>query len=331
MAILITGGAGYVGSHAVRALLDRGVQVVVLDDLSTGYRQAVDPRADFYEGQIQDKDLLGRIFSKHPIEGVMHFAAKSLVGESVTLPLKYYEHNVHGTQALLEAMLAAGIRRLVFSSTAAVYGEPQYTPIDENHPTQPISPYGASKLTMEQMMSWSDAAHGLCYVALRYFNVAGAHSSGQIGESHRPETHIIPIILQVPLGQRDQMTLFGDDYSTPDGTCIRDYIHIEDLIDAHILALDYLTAGGESQVFNLGTESGFSNQAVVAAARTVTGHPIPVAIGARRAGDPAVLIAASAKAKAILGWSPQHTRLETIIASAWNFQKQYPEGYLNEG
>ncbi len=327
MAILITGGAGYVGSHAVRALLDRGETVVVLDDLSTGYEAAIDSRAKFYCGAIQNRDLLKRIFTEQKIEGVLHFAAKSLVGESVQVPLKYYEHNVHGTQVLLECMIEHDITALVFSSTAAVYGEPRYTPIDEAHPTEPISPYGASKRTMEQMMHWAAKAHGLKFVALRYFNVAGAHYSGTIGEAHNPETHIIPIVLQVPLGQRDQMTLFGSDYNTADGTCVRDYIHIEDLIDAHILALNYLKSGGESDVFNLGTETGFSNCEVVAAARVVTGHEIPVTMGERRLGDPAVLVASSGKARKMLGWHPKRTALNEIIASAWAFQKAHPNGY----
>lgn len=331
MAILITGGAGYVGSHAVRMLLDEGMPVVVLDDLSTGYLEAVDKRAVFYQGALQDRSLLQRIFNEQQIEGVMHFAAKSLVGESVTLPLKYYEHNVHGTQILLEEMIAADVKRLVFSSTAAVYGEPKYTPIDEAHPTDPISPYGASKLAMEQMMHWCDRAHGLRYVALRYFNVAGAHGSGLIGEAHNPETHIIPIILQVPAGQRACMTLFGDDYPTPDGTCIRDYIHIEDLIKAHSLAMAYLLDGNSSNVFNLGTQTGFSNQEVVAAARAVTGHPIEVEIGSRRPGDPAVLVASSERATKILGWEPQYNDLNKIVESAWQFKQLRPSGYTIEG
>lgn len=322
MAILITGGAGYVGSHAVRALIEGGTEVVVLDDLSTGNQEAVDSRAVFYRGQIQDSALLSEILSTHAIDGVIHFAAKSLVGESVKVPLLYYEHNVHGTQVLLESMEQHGVRRMVFSSSAAVYGEPRYTPIDEEHPTEPISPYGATKHTMEEMMHWADKAYGLKYVALRYFNVAGAHHSGEIGEAHRPETHIIPIVLQVPLGQRQEMTLFGDDYPTSDGTCIRDYIHIEDLIDAHVLALSYLERGGASDVFNLGTETGFSNQDVVVAARLVTAHAIPVVIGERREGDPAVLVASSQKARSVLGWDPKRTSLEAIIASAWGFQSK---------
>lgn len=315
------------GSHAVRALLDAGKHVVVLDDLSTGYRQAIDNRATFCEGSLQNKALIAQILEDYNIEAVLHFAAKSLVGESIQEPLKYYEHNVHGTQVLLEAMQQKQVQKLVFSSTAAVYGEPQYTPIDESHPTSPISPYGASKLTMEQMMAWCDQAHGLKYVALRYFNVAGAHHTGEIGEAHNPETHIIPIVLQVPSGQRSEMHIFGGDYPTPDGTCIRDYIHIEDLIDAHIRALTYLFEDGESQVFNLGTAEGFSNQAVVQVAREVTGHPIPTEIGPRRPGDPAVLIASSDKAKRILGWEPKYTDLKAIVASAWRFKQGHLKGY----
>jgi UDP-glucose 4-epimerase len=330
MTILVTGGAGYIGSHATAALLDRGFNVVVLDDLSTGYRQAVDARATFYQGQIQDVSLLDKIFSEQTIEGVIHFAAKSLVGESMTKPLFYYHHNVYGTQVLLERMLAHDVKTMVFSSTAAVYGEPQYTPIDESHPAAPISPYGASKLTMESMMHWADRAHDLRYIALRYFNVAGAHHSGELGEAHNPETHLIPMVLQVPLGHRESLSLFGDDYPTPDGTCIRDYIHIDDLIEAHILALLALKEGTPSQVINLGTGHGASNLEILKSAEAVTNQSIAYVIAPRRLGDPAVLIASNERARDVLGWTPKSSTLDKIISSAWKFHSTHPMGYVSK-
>lgn len=323
----MTGGAGYIGSHAVRKLIDEGHGVVVVDNLSTGYRSAIHEDAIFYQGDLQDANFLNQVFEKEKLDGVLHFAAKSLVGESMLEPLMYFDNNVYGTQVLLETMCRHDVKRIVFSSTAAVYGEPDYVPIDENHPTRPINPYGASKLTMENMMSWTALAHGLKYVSLRYFNVAGAHGSGEIGEAHQPETHLIPIVLQVPLGKREQMSIFGEDYDTADGTCVRDYIHIDDLIRAHILALEKLREGMDSEIINLGSGNGFSNRQIVEAARKVTTHAIPVKMDSRRAGDPATLIASNQKAKEVLGWTPLKDDIELIIKSAWNFHQKNPNGF----
>lgn len=327
MKLLVTGGAGYIGSHAVRALIDRGHDVVILDNLSTGYELAIDSRATFYKGDLQNKVLLESLMTVEKIEGVIHFAAKSLVGESMVKPLLYFDNNVYGTQVLLEVMQACGVDKIVFSSTAAVYGEPVAIPIVETHPTNPISPYGASKLTMENMMHWSDKAFGLRYVSLRYFNVAGAHASGEIGECHNPETHLIPIVLQVPLGKRDVMTVFGNDYDTADGTCIRDYIHIDDLVRAHVMAMEKLQDGMTSQIINLGSGDGFSNLQIIDAARAITQHAIPVQFSARREGDPGTLIASNAKAKEVLGWEPLKNDLNLIIGSAWHFHQKKPNGF----
>ena len=327
MAILVLGGAGYIGSHTVYELIEAGRDVVVADNLLTGFRAAVHPRARFYQLDIRDRAALDVLFQAEPIEGVIHFAASSQVGESMTAPLKYYDNNLYGTMVLLSAMVAHGVDKIVFSSTAATYGEPERVPILETDQTCPTNCYGQTKLSMEQMMSWVSRAHGLRYVALRYFNACGAHPSGLIGEAHNPETHLIPIILQVPNGQRDQVSIFGDDYPTPDGTCIRDYIHVTDLAQAHILALDYLLSGGENNVFNLGNGVGFSVKEVVDVARKVTGHPIPQVISPRRPGDPAQLVASSEKAKTVLGWKPQYADLETIVASAWAWHKNHPNGF----
>ena len=261
------------------------------------------------------------------MEGVIHFAASSQVGESMADPLKYYDNNLCGTTALLEVMVAHGVDKIVFSSTAAAYGEPERVPILEDDPTNPTNCYGETKLAMERMMGWVSRAHGLRYVALRYFNACGAHPGGAIGEAHSPETHLIPLILQVPNGQRDSIAVFGDDYPTRDGTCVRDYIHVTDLAQAHILALDYLLRGGENEVFNLGNGVGFTVSEVVEAARRVTGHPIPVKISPRRAGDPAQLVASSEKARAVLGWRPELDCLDTIISTAWAWYKRHPGGY----
>lgn len=327
MSILVTGGAGYIGSHAVSGLIDKGYEVIIIDNLETGFKEAVHKGAKFYEGDIRDRKFLDDTFSQENIEGVMHFAANSLVGESMENPLKYFDNNVHGTQVLLEQMVKHAIQNIVFSSTAATYGEPEYTPIDEQHPTNPINAYGEAKRMMEKVIDWTSKAHDLEYVSLRYFNVAGAHPSGDIGESHNPETHLIPIILQVPLSKRDKLSVFGDDYATKDGTCIRDYIHIEDLISAHILSLEYLLKGGKSDIFNLGSGDGYSIYEMLDAARTATGEDIPYEIVGRRVGDPAVLIASNNKAKDILGWSPKHTEVVDIIESAWRFHQKYPEGF----
>lgn len=327
MSVLVTGGAGYIGSHTVWELIEAGQDVVVADNLSTGFRAAVHPKARFYALDIRDRAALDGLFEAEHIDGVIHFAASSQVGESMADPLKYYDNNLHGTMVLLSAMAAHGVGRLVFSSTAAVYGEPERVPILETDRTVPTNTYGETKLSMERMMSWVSRAHGLSYVALRYFNACGAHPSGAIGEAHDPETHLIPIILQVPGGKREKLTIYGDDYSTPDGTCVRDYIHVTDLAQAHILALQYLMAGGANNVFNLGNGAGFSNQEVVAAARRVTGHPIPAVIGPRRAGDPSRLVASSEKARSVLGWEPRFADLETIIATAWAWHRSHPQGY----
>lgn len=327
MAILVLGGAGYIGSHTVYELIDTGRDVVVADNLLTGFRAAVHPKARFYQLDIRDRAALDVLFQAEHIDGVIHFAASSQVGESMSNPLKYYDNNLYGTMVLLQSMVAHGVDKIVFSSTAATYGEPERVPILESDRTEPTNCYGETKLSMEKMMKWVSHAHGLRFVALRYFNACGAHRSGKIGEAHNPETHLIPLILQVPNGQREKIMVFGDDYATPDGTCIRDYIHVTDLAQAHILALDYLLKGGENNVFNLGNGVGFSVREVVDCARKVTGHPIPEEMAPRRAGDPAQLIASSEKAMKVLGWKPQYNDLETIIATAWEWHRTHPHGF----
>lgn len=327
MKILVTGGAGYIGSHAVYGLIDKGYEVIVVDNLETGYKEAVHPEAVFYEGDIRDATFLDNVFEHEKIEGVIHFAANSLVGESMEKPLKYFDNNVHGTQRLLEAMIRHHVQNIVFSSTAATYGEPDEVPITEAHKTEPINAYGETKRVMEKLIEWASRAESINYVSLRYFNVAGAHSSGAIGESHNPETHLIPIILQVPLGRRDHLSIYGNDYPTADGTCIRDYIHIEDLIEAHILAMEKLIHGGESGIYNLGTGTGYSINQMLEAARKVTGHEIPAKVTERRAGDPAVLVASNNAAKEALGWVPKWTNIEDIIESAWKFYEKRPYGF----
>ncbi len=327
MTILVLGGAGYIGSHTVYALEENGEDVVIADNLETGYIEAVHPKARFYKGDIRNADFLNALFSKEKIDAVIHFAANSLVGESMTNPLKYYDNNLYGTMVLLKSMVKNGVDKIVFSSTAAVYGEPESIPILESARKNPTNTYGETKLAMERMMKWTSNAHGLHFVSLRYFNACGAHKSGKIGEAHNPETHLIPLILQVPNGKRARINIFGDDYDTPDGTCIRDYIHVTDLAAAHILAVEYLQKGGENNIFNLGNGVGFSVKEVVETARKVTGHSIPSVISPRRAGDPAKLVASSEKAKQILGWNPAYSNLEDIIASAWNWHKNYPDGF----
>ncbi len=327
MAILVLGGAGYIGSHTVYELIDAGKEVIVADNLQTGFRAAVHPKAKFYKLDIRDKSALDILFQAEKIDGVIHFAASSQVGESMNDPLKYYDNNLYGTMVLLKSMVEHGIDKIVFSSTAATYGEPEKVPILESDRTNPTNCYGQTKLAMEQMMSWTERAHGLKYVALRYFNACGARLQGEIGEAHSPETHLIPIILQVPIKKRTSVSIFGDDYPTKDGTCIRDYIHVTDLAQAHILALDYLMAGGRSDVFNLGNGVGFTVKEVIDVARKVTGDDINVEIAPRRAGDPAMLIASSQKAVSILGWKPKFDSLETIVSSAWNWHRNHPNGY----
>ena len=329
MKVLVLGGAGYIGSHTVKALCEENIDVVVADNLVTGHIEAVDSRAKFYKGDIRDINFLDDLFSKEKIDAVIHFAAYSLVGESVTDPLKYYDNNLCGTKVLLESMVKNNVDKIVFSSTAATYGEPENIPILESDRTEPTNPYGETKLSMEKMFKWTANAHGLRFVSLRYFNACGADESGKIGEAHNPETHLIPIILQVPNGQRELVSIFGNDYPTKDGTCIRDYIHVTDLAQAHILAVKYLMNGGNSDIFNLGNGVGFSVREVIETARKVTGHPIPVKDVERRAGDPAQLIASSEKAKKVLGWKPEHDSLEEIIASAWNWHKNHPNGYTH--
>jgi UDP-glucose 4-epimerase len=330
VSILVTGGAGYIGSHAVYQLIDKGYEVVVVDNLQTGHKQAVHPKAAFYQGDIRDKTFLSSVFAQEKIEGVIHFAANSIVGESMTSPIQYFDNNVYGTQVLLEVMNQCNVRYIVFSSTAATYGEPEQVPITEDMPTNPTNVYGETKLTMEKLMKWCDIAYGIKYISLRYFNVAGARANGMIGEDHATETHLIPLVLQVPLGKREFITVFGEDYNTKDGTCIRDYIHVEDLIEAHILAMNYVIKQGESNIFNLGSSQGFSVKEIIEAARVVTKHSIPLKMGGRRAGDPSTLIASSEKAKKILGWQPKRTLIQEIIADAWNWHQNHPVGYHDE-
>lgn len=327
MSILVVGGAGYIGSHCTKTLVKKGYKVVVIDNLSTGYQKAIDPKACFYRGDIRDYAFLEDVFKKETIDGVIFLASNSLVGESVTDPLKYYNNNVGGAEVLLRAMVAHHVKKIVFSSTAAVYGEPKALPISEESMTQPTNPYGETKLAIEKMLGWVDRAFAVKYIALRYFNVAGADQSGDIGEAHDPETHLIPLVLQVPLGQRQFIAIFGDDYPTKDGTCIRDYIHMEDLVDAHVLALEKLLAGSASDVFNLGSETGYSVKEIIQEVEQVTGVKIPFEIHKRRAGDPAILVASNQKAKAVLKWNPQHQGVASIIQSAWKFHQKHPQGF----
>jgi UDP-glucose 4-epimerase len=316
--ILVTGGAGYIGGTVAAILMARGHAVTVYDNLSHAARAAVPAGADFVEGDVADRPKLERVLASG-FDGVMHFAAFIEAGESMTKPEIYFRNNSMGTLGLLDAMLATGVKRLVFSSTAAVYGEPESTPIAEDAPLRPTNAYGESKLLVEKILTWMYRVHGLAYASLRYFNVAGA--AGGRGEAHEPESHIIPLILDVALGRRSQIKIYGDDYPTPDGTCIRDYIHIEDLAEAHLLALEAL-ADGRQRIYNLGNGSGFSVREVIDAARRVTGHPIPVEVVARRPGDPAVLIASSGKIALELGWKQKHTGLDSIVASAWEWQQK---------
>ncbi|OHE40354.1 MAG: UDP-glucose 4-epimerase GalE [Tenericutes bacterium GWF2_57_13] len=326
MNVLVLGGAGYIGSHFVKTAVARGLSVTVVDNLQTGHPAAVDAKAVFRKGDIRNRAFLADVFTATAFDAVIHFAANSLVGVSMKDPVGYFDNNVHGTIAVLQAMEQFGVKKIVFSSSAAVYGSHKEMPITEDYPTVPTNPYGESKLMMEKMMKWADLAYGLKYVSLRYFNVAGASSDHTIGEDHRPETHLIPIVLQVPLQKRPNIVVFGRDYATPDGTCVRDYIHIEDLVDAHLRALDYLMNGGSSDVFNLGSNQGYSNLDVVSAARKVTGDPIMLEFGDRRPGDPDILVASNEKALAVLGWKPKRG-LEEMIGSAWDFHRRHPEGY----
>ena len=331
MKILVLGGAGYIGSHTVYELTDAGEDVVIIDNLETGYKEAVHPKAKFYQGDLRDRAFVDSVLDQETgIDAVIHFAANSLVGESMTNPLKYYDNNLCGTKTMLESMVAHGIDKIVFSSTAATYGEPEKTPILETDRTGPTNTYGETKLSMEKMFKWVGKAHGLRFVSLRYFNACGAHKSGEIGEAHNPETHLIPLILQVPNGKREAISIFGTDYPTKDGTCVRDYIHVTDLAQAHILAVKYLMEGNESDIFNLGNGIGFTVKEVIETAKEVTQKPIKAVEEGRRAGDPAVLIASSEKAKKVLGWKPEHADLHEIIESAWKWHSTHPEGYQSK-
>ncbi|MEK6797205.1 MAG: UDP-glucose 4-epimerase GalE [Spirochaetota bacterium] len=326
MAILVAGGAGYIGSHTVQELLDAGKDVVIIDSLEYGHKKAMLANK-FYQGSIADAALLKRVFSENSIDAVMHFCAYIEVGESVTNPQKYYKNNIIGGLTLLEAMLAANVKKFVFSSTAAVFGQPETVPITENERTAPTNPYGETKLAFERILKWYGEAYGLNAVVLRYFNACGAHEKGHIGEDHTPESHLIPLILQVPLGKRPSIKIFGDDYPTKDGSCVRDYVHVSDLASAHVLAVNHLLSGGENRTYNLGNGVGFSVKEVIAIAREVTGHAIPAETVARRAGDPATLVAGSDKVKKEFGWKPRFHDLKTIIGSAWNWHKNNPKGY----
>jgi UDP-glucose 4-epimerase len=319
--ILVVGGAGYIGSHMVLDLLRSGYPVVTLDNLSRGHRELI-PGGDFIEGDLGSPADLDAVFRRYPVTAVMHFAACSLVGESVEKPLAYYRNNVANTVTLLEAMHRYGIRQFLFSSTAAVYGEPQKIPIRETHPCAPTNPYGSTKLVVERLLQDVGRATGMTYSILRYFNAAGADASATIGERHRPETHLIPLVLQVASGERESITVFGTDYPTPDGTCVRDYIHVSDLTRAHLLALEALLDGGENTIYNLGNSTGYSVNQVIDVARKITGHAIPVQFSERRPGDPAVLIADSGHIRKALGWKPGYERLEDIIRSAWAWQRK---------
>lgn len=329
MGVLVLGGAGYIGSHMVDRLVETTDEtVVVVDNLVTGHRSAVHPDAKFYEGDLADKDFMRQVFQEHPeVDAVIHFAAFSLVAESMTDPLKYFDNNTVGMVKLLEVMHECGVKNIVFSSTAATYGIPEELPIKETTPQRPINPYGESKLMMETIMKWADQAYGIKFVPLRYFNVAGDKPDGSIGEDHRPETHLLPIVLQVALGQREKISIFGSDYDTKDGTNVRDYVHPFDLADAHLLAVKYLREGNESTAFNLGSSTGFSNLEIVEAARRVTGKEIPLEMADRRPGDPDSLIAESSKARQVLGWKPQFDNIEKIIETAWAWHSSHPQGY----
>ncbi|QPJ84517.1 UDP-glucose 4-epimerase GalE [Sarcina sp. JB2] len=326
MAILVCGGAGYIGSHMVAELLAQNKEVIILDNFEKGHEDAI-LGGKIYKGDLRDKNILDKIFTENHVEAIIDFAAYSLVGESMVEPLKYFNNNVSGTISLLEAMKKYGVKYIVFSSTAATYGEPENTPILENDKTIPTNAYGESKLLVEKILKWCDTCYGIKFTVLRYFNAAGAHINGKIGEDHSPETHLIPLILQVALNKRDEIMIFGDDYKTKDGTCVRDYIHVSDLASAHLLALNRLIDGGESRIYNLGNGTGFTVKEVIEVARKVTNHPIPAKIAPRRAGDPAILIASSDKAISELNWKPKFNSLETIIETAWKWHSSHIDGY----
>lgn len=324
--ILVAGGAGYIGSHMTVLLVKQGYEVVVVDNLRTGHWQSVKGAQKFCVGDLRDTAFLHRVFSENRIDGVINFAACSLVGESVVDPLKYYGNNVEGAVSLLTAMQTHGVDKIVFSSTAATYGEPEKQPIEEGDRTEPTNPYGATKLAIENMLKWCDGAYGIRYVALRYFNAAGSDTEAGIGEDHEPESHLIPLVMKTALGQRDHIGIFGEDYPTPDGTCVRDYIHVKDLAEAHLLALEYLERGGSSDVFNLGSGTGYSVREIIDTARRVTSKEIKAVAEPRRGGDPSVLIASNKKAAEVLGWKPNRS-LEQIVADAWAWHSGHPNGY----
>lgn len=324
--ILVAGGAGYIGSHMVALLVKRGYEVVVADNLRTGHWQSVKGARRLYVGDLRDAAFLNRVFGENHIDGVINFVAFSLVGESVTDPLKYYENNVEGAVSLLSAMRAHGVDKIVFSSTAATYGEPEKQPIEESDRTEPTNPYGATKLAIENMLKWCDRAYGIHYVALRYFNAAGSDTEAGIGEDHDPESHLIPLVMKTALGQRDHIGIYGEDYPTPDGTCVRDYIHVKDLAQAHLLALEYLARGGESDVFNLGSGNGYSVRQIIETARRITGREIRATAEPRRGGDPSILIASNKKAAERLGWHPA-LGLDQIVSDAWAWHSSHPNGY----
>ena len=324
--ILVIGGAGYIGSHMVKCLLQHGEDVLIMDTLEKGHRDAI-VGGKFIEGDLRRADDLKRVFGKHDIESVMHFAAYASVGDSVKNPSTYYENNVVGCYALLEAMRAHKINKLIFSSSAAVYGEPNTVPIPEDHPKNPTNPYGETKWVMEKMLQWYGGAYGIRSISLRYFNAAGADPDGQIGEDHEPEEHLIPVALLALLGKRDKLKIFGTDWPTPDGTCIRDFIHVNDLAEAHFLAVQALRKGASTNAYNLGNGHGYSVKEVIHSVEKVTGKPVPFEAAPRRAGDPARLVASSDRIKSELGWKPQYPELETIITHAWNWRKTRVDGY----
>lgn len=326
MAVLVTGGAGYIGSHTVAELLDAKEEVIVLDNLEKGHKEAISG-GKFIQADLRNIDEIRRVLKENEIEAVIHFAAYIEVGESVLNPLKYYNNNVIASLNLLSAMQEAGVNKIVFSSTAATYGIPESIPIKESDKTVPINPYGETKLTVEKLLKWADNAYGIKYAVLRYFNACGAHVSGKIGEAHSPESHLIPIILQVAQGKRDEIMIFGNDYKTKDGTCVRDYVHVSDLAQAHVLALKNLRKGVQSDIFNLGNGTGFSNREVVEAARAVTGKAIKATDAPRRPGDPDTLVASAEKAINELGWKPKYNDLNKIIETAWNWHSAHPNGY----
>ncbi|KAI9183638.1 hypothetical protein H9P43_004556 [Blastocladiella emersonii ATCC 22665] len=330
MKVIVCGGAGYIGSHCVRELWKLGkdaYEIVVVDNLSTGHIESVPEGVAFEKADIRDKASLVAVFDKHRPHAVFHFCASIVVSESCTDPLGYYENNVTGTLNMLEVMHQFDVKYFIFSSTAAVFGIPQKSPIEEDDAKLPVNPYGETKLAVERILHWCDQAYGIKSVVLRYFNACGADDSGAIGEDHAQETHLIPVILQVPLAKREQVFIYGDDYPTKDGTCIRDYVHVTDLSTAHIKALEYLVRDNTSNQFNLGSGQGYSVKEIIDAARKVTGHPIPAGIRERRAGDPPSLVAASTKAEKVLGWTRKYTSVEDIVASAWKFHQAHPKGY----